>query len=860
MSCRLLLITKKYHHLGQTAELLDRSRYIYPIDGLIFAPKRTSGGFSLPILKWKPACKLTLDLEINDDDGALMAKRSKSSDGELSMLNFDELGVASTLSIQEYEQAMLCKSIAQKMPVYSFHHVAEFLWNRLCHKWVFIRWRPDRTRPNTVDEVAFVLFASAQYERNIWDLMQAAHDDFNKQKDEDLEETGAVRARACPRARAGARARNYEKYTFGGYNGAIKHLLYCAVGGKQIADLGCGPAKDISRWVAAGVSSVLAVDADESSIVATETLLVQDEKLGLPCRGGVHASHSMDRLTVLLAHGDLRDPAGPLKDAVAASLQRMGCNLDAVYCNFAIQHFFDAELRFIFKHLKVGGKLIVTYMESEKIVASISTPRLRVELDAGNSDRLMVTVATIGKTHSEARVDRASLIARCREWGLVCEGFLPFGSFASILGPPSMETTLYCCAVFRKPNLDIKTVEIPSFRDATATNFPVRAALQGGLSNKVMESLQKSPLWAAVMLGYDHAGILDVLKAFPTISLSDQLSAIEKWLQMHGIYAETKSEVDFLYTLLQARGDGALTSSDISAVLKTAIELEMCSGVIELLLQSGATFESSSTAVKKLCTLPYNAIDLFCKYDLISNICDGNSKKTSLMIACAVGVESCVQSLLQHGSDPNEMDIYGSTARDYAKISDNATACQALIARVLPAQRRDPEAMFCGKFSASQMRLLSKGCNREYFVGSMGDHDDSPLDCIFTAILCAVRNSVTSKDLADTDKFETGLIMTDSGSVVSCLPWDLWELVLTVFVAVSLEEEANRQAAQRARAAEENHYYDEQRDYHDYDCYDLVPDYSERHGTDSGDNEVYDRDPGYQGLFYHDEDGFTQMY
>jgi SAM-dependent methyltransferase len=797
-SVRLLLITKQYRHVWRAAELLDSSRYIYPIDGLIFAPKRTSVHVSPPTFKWKPAYKMTLDLVVDLDDLALMAV---DYDGVVSKLNFDtdKCGVENSLSMQDYKRADM-----QRGDFDSTKQVAEFLWNRLCHKWVCVRWRPDRTRPNSVDEVNFVLFEAAEHDRNIWEQMLAAHDHAEVEGLEDVDEKTAG--------------------TFGGYNGAIKDFVYCATAGRRIADLGCGPAKDIARWDAAGVSSVLAVDADESSIVATERLLVKKDALVSPCRGGVHIKDSKGRLTVLLAHGDLQNPTASLKDAILASAESMRRDLDTAYCNFAIHYFFDADLRYIFEHLKPGGKLVVTYMESEKVVAPIMTPALHVELDMENPERLMVTVASIGKTHCESRIDRASLISRCQEWGLICEGFLPFGSFASILGTPPMESTLYCCAVFQKAELD--TFEEPevdtregflTFDGAVATNFPVRVALQTDVSNKVRESLQKSPLLAAVIYGYDHASILDILEAFPAISPSDQLSAIQTYLKrdfvMGGIHHPACSDKpQILKVLLKARGDGALAIA-VSAAFETAIENNAKIDVFELLLRQGATLESSATLVPKLGFLSRNVIDLFCEQGLISNICDRDTKKTSLMIACAAGATGCLESLLQHVSDPNDVDIYGSTAWDYTKLSSlSGTDCRYLLssASISLVQRSAPETRFCGA-SASQMQFLD-GKNRKLWNSDFDFSDNKFGLRIFTAALCAVRNSVTSKDLAESDEFETGLTQTGSGSIISILPWDLWEMVLAIYAAVTVEEETNSRRENRKAAREA--YKDEPFDHH----------------------------------------------
>jgi hypothetical protein len=857
---RLLLITKKYHHVSQTSELLDRSRYIYAIDGLIFAPKRTSAHVCMPTLKWKPAYKMTLDLVFDRLDSSLIAV---GADGKTTKLNFS--GVDNMLSIQERKRADV------ELQEFGDTTVAEFLWNRLCHKWVFIRRRPDRSRPNSLDEVNFVLFEAAQHDYDIREMMQAAYDSSlisDGETDEDV----------------------YEESTFGGYNRAVKHLLFCAVGGERIADLGCGPAKDLERWRAAGASFVLAVDADEASIDAAEELLKRNSTYQnvRGCRRGVHKCwDSGYSLTVQLAHGDLRDTAGPLKDAVLASIQRMGeqeqrltawrrhagteplslqIELDTVFCNFAIHYFVDADLQYIFDRVKPGGKLIVTYMESEKIVAPIMTPALRVELDAESSERLMVTVATIGKVHSEARVDRASLIARCREWGLICEGFIPFGSFASILGPPSMETTLYCCAVFRRPceyelenkekgsSLDDTVAtgvshmvnEFPSFDRVAATNFPVRVALETDGSNKVLELLQKAPLCAAVMFGYNHTKIFDILKAFQTITSIDQLTAINTWLEVYGCgeLAQKKqigaeSHLETLKVLLNAKGDDALASV-LSTTLKTSIEMQVCADVIKLLTQLGATFESSATAVKKLCVLPYNAIDILCERGLISNICAQDSKKTGLMIACALGRGNCVQSFLKHGSDPNEKDIYGSTAWDYAKriqeYGDRNSDSSATIRRALSAatiacgsvaQCLAPETKFCGAFPASQMRLLRGGNTRFYFRGG-----SSEIIPIFTAILCAVRNSVTSKDLGEGDEWETGLTMTDSGSIISRLPWELWEVLLTFYAATCLEKATSMRARRK-----------EQEDEHERElaAYERRAAYREQHPEVDNDRPMFDR-------------------
>ena len=121
--------------------------------------------------------------------------------------------------------------------------------------------------------------------------------------------------------------------------------------------------------------------------------------------------------------------------------------------------------------------------------------------------------------------------------------------------------------------------------------FEIDASGDGTLSRQEFER------GVAEILGYypSRAGMREILETFPTITPSDQLSAIQKWLEIYGNLREgcrTRSQIEILNALLKARGDKAL-SSEISAVLKTSIEGKVRIDVIELLLQLGATFENS---------------------------------------------------------------------------------------------------------------------------------------------------------------------------------------------------------------------------------------------------------------------------
>ena len=229
----------------------------------------------------------------------------------------------------------------------------------------------------------------------------------------------------------------------------IKGCLYETFGGASIIDTCSGALSDLQIWKATKITSVVAIEKDESLYQAGLNHLRREEKMEgqLPM--------------ISFQQGDLSNPLD-LSNICMPSHQ-----VDSIFCNFALHYFWESEektftfLDNLLPYLREGGRVVVTLLDGDKLHRrgsfSIISAGDLIEFDVNMVDEktISVYIASIGRRHNESIILRSELQHRFKQKGLEFISWLPFRLLRSLsnhaLSDEEIEmSNLYTAAVFEK--------------------------------------------------------------------------------------------------------------------------------------------------------------------------------------------------------------------------------------------------------------------------------------------------------------------------------------------------------------------------------------------------------------------------